>query len=177
MRNYFVLYFCLILGVLSCSTNQTNSSSQKEDIPLEIEMVELEFGNRDILDPVLFHLDSVYNYLLENDREINVLYVTQTSDSVLFNFSIFSKDCIQLLVDKFTKIKVQGYLGNEGNSLLFVFDDVGIFEDKKNIVRSFNFGYQEKEYPLLFEPPLYRYYLNSKNQLDFVLESWFINYY
>jgi len=177
MKNYFVVYLCLIFGVLSCNPNQTSSTSQTNKTSFEIEISELELLNRDTLHSVLSHLDSAYNYLMDNDREINVLYITQSSDSVLFNFSIFPEDCIQLFIDQFQNAKVQGYWRNEDNYILLVFDDTGIFETKTKTIRSFNFGYQEKEYPLGFEPPLYRYYLNRSNQLVFVLESWFLNYY
>lgn len=177
MRNYFIMLCCIFLFVLSCNSNRTNSISHVEDIQFEIEMSELEFLNRDDLDSTLFHLDSAYNFILENDREINFLYVTQSSDSILFDFSTFPNDYVLLLFNQFDNNRVRGYWEYKSNRYLLVLDDIGLFESKKNRTKLFNFGYQQKEYSVIFEPLLYRYYLNSDGRFIFVFESWFVNYY
>lgn len=177
MRNYFIMFFCVLLFVFSCNSNRTSNISQAGDTQFEIEMPELEFLYPDDLNSTLFHLDSAYNFLLESDREVNFLYITQSLDSILFDFSIFPNDYVQLLFNQFENNKVRGYWEYEPNKFLLVLDDVGLFESKKNNTKLFNFGRQEKEYSLIFEPLLYRYYLNSEGRLMFVLESWFVNYY
>src|SRR5690606_18842851 len=138
----------------------------------KIEMAELTPLNG-TLDTILSELDSVYNYGFQTEKEYRLLYVTIQNDSVFFDFTRYRKDCMQLFVDQLKNIKVQGYIENKENGLLLIFDSSGIFESKNNELKIFDFGHQEKENPILFNPPLYRYHLTNNNQLIFKLESWF----
>lgn len=52
-----------------------------------------------------------------------------------------------------------------------MFDQVGIFE-KMNISKQIDFGVQEHEYAMVYEPLLFRFYLKHNGQLNFVEEEW-----
>lgn len=176
MRNYIIIVcYSLLLLLMSCNGNRSRKYPDGQGVEFRVEMENLTPLNG-TLSNVLYELDSIYNYGFQTDKEYRLLYVTIKRDSVFFDFTRFPKDCMQLFLEKIKDIKTQGYFENEDNGLLLIFDSVGIFKSEGNELKVFNFGYQEKEDPILFNPPLYRYYMKSNGQLIFKLESWFGTY-
>lgn len=176
MRNYIIIAYCSLLFLMvSCDRNRPKKLSDSQKIELKVELAKLTPLNG-ALSSVLNELDSVYNYGFQTDRENRLLYITIKEDSVFFNFTRFPQDCMLLFFENLKDIKIQGYLENEENGLLLIFDSVGIFKRETDELKVFDFGYQENMDPILFNPPLYRYYLKSNGQLIFKLESWFGTY-
>ncbi|PRD43781.1 hypothetical protein [Sphingobacterium haloxyli] len=172
--NFKIIIICfLACMVASCLSNGDSNKATEKKLELKLDLPELSYGDSLALNQVLSELDKNYNFRnLLNKSGINILYVRNLHDSVFFDFSIFYKEYLGIFLEETTKIKKKGFIRNKGY-LLFVFDEIGLFDEKK-IKETVDFGIQESEYPILYEPLLYRYYLEKKEgRLKFVEESWF----
>lgn len=171
--NFKIIIACFLTCMIaSClSIGDSNQATERKS-ELKLHLPELSYADSLALNQVLSQMDKNYNYRNLLDKSgINILYVRNSHDSIVFDFSVFYREYLGVFLEEATKIKKKGFIRNKG-SLLLVFDEIGLF-DEKNIKQTIDFGVQESEYPILYEPLLYRYYLEKEGRFKFVEESWF----
>lgn len=158
--------------LVSCASSTKEDEKAQEKMSLEIEFPELIYSDSLVLHQTIEDLDENYDFkkLLDTVGMNILIYVRGRNDSVFFEFSILDKEYFNIFLKETTGAKKTGFIKNKRH-LIFVFDEVGLFEEK-NVSRIINFGEQKLEYPLIFDVPLYRYYLEKRGLLVFIEESW-----
>lgn len=171
--NFKMIIVCFLTCMItSCLSNRDSNQTTERKSELKLHLPELSYADSLALNQVLSQLDKNYNYRNLLDKSgINILYVRNSHDSVIFDFSVFHREYLGIFLEEGTKIKTSGFIRNKGY-LLFVFDEIGLFEEK-SIKQTIDFGFQESKYPILYEPLLYRYYLEKEGRFKFVEEFWF----
>ncbi|MFD2744726.1 MULTISPECIES: hypothetical protein [Sphingobacterium] len=165
--------FVLILSIalIGCLNENRDSKVESPNQPVIKELPELEYlCDTSYIGKVVSELKEEYGFGDLGFEDISILKIQNRNDSIFFDFSIIDPKFFELHSKEFSPIKSCGFLKIEHIDII-VFDQMGVFKETSRY-KKIDFGVQEIDYSVPYEPLLLRFCLENDGQLNFLEEQW-----